>query len=61
MVRICKFAADESNKLPHVYVDPHFLKVKILDGFKFMIPQNGYGENVPIFLSCDKISTSSGF
>jgi hypothetical protein len=54
-----EFAAGESMRYPHVYVDPHFLRIDSLEETTYMYPQNGYNDQMPIRLVCNELITST--
>lgn len=53
-------ARQESNRYPHIYIDPHLLRTVSVEGDLYMFSQHSYGEQIPILLSSNQIETSDG-
>ncbi len=53
-------ARQESNRYPHIYIDPRLLRTVTVEGDLYMFPQHSYREQTPILLSSNQIETSDG-
>ncbi len=57
---LADISAQESMRLPHVYLDPHLLRVQTIEDVDYMLPGNNYGETVPIMLSYNNLHARTG-